>query len=61
MFFRHCVSIAFQCALAFVIERKIALVGDACFKPSIIIKSHNLHVGNIRGVVGEIASYHEKD
>ncbi len=32
------------------------LVGDACFRLIIIIRSHNLHVGNIRGVVNEIAS-----
>jgi hypothetical protein len=30
-------------------------------KPPIIIRSHDLHVGDIRNVVGEIASYHEKD
>ncbi len=34
---------------------------DACFRPSTTIKSHNLHVGDIRGAMGEIASYHNKD
>ncbi len=29
---------------------------DVCFRPPIIIKSHDLHVGNIEKVVGEIAS-----
>jgi hypothetical protein len=56
-----CVSIAFQCALTFAIEKKITLVGDVCFKPPITIKFHNLHVGDIRGAVGEITSYHEMD
>jgi hypothetical protein len=36
------------------------LIGDVCFKPPITIRSHDLHVDNIRGVVSEIASYHEK-
>jgi len=45
----------------FVKERKIALVRDACFRPPIIIRSHNLHVGDIRGVEGEITSYHKRD
>ncbi len=53
-FFKQCVSITFECALTFVIKRKVVLVGDACFKPCITIRSHNLHVGNIRGVMGEI-------
>jgi hypothetical protein len=30
-------SFAFHCALAFAIERKIALAGDACSKQSLII------------------------
>ncbi len=37
------------------------LANDAYSRPLIIIKSHNLHAGDIRGVVGEITSYHEKD
>jgi hypothetical protein len=36
-------------------------MGDACFRPHISIKSHDLHAGDIRGVVSEITSYHEKD
>jgi len=40
---------------------KIALVGDACFKPLIIIKFHDLHVGDITRALGEIPSYHKKD
>jgi hypothetical protein len=43
------------------IKRKIMLVGDACFRPPIIIKFHDLRVGNIRKVVGEITSYHKRD
>jgi hypothetical protein len=51
----------FQHALTFATERKIALVGDVCFKPPIIIKSHNFHVGDIKRAMGEITSYHERD
>jgi len=36
------------------------LAGDGCFKLCIIIRSHGLHVGDIRGAVGEIISFHEK-
>jgi len=43
------------------IERKIALMGDACSKPPISIKFHDLHAGDIRKAVGEIASYSEKN
>ncbi len=35
------------------------MVGDACSKLLITIRSHDLHVDNIRGDVGEIASYHK--
>jgi len=56
-----CVSIVFQCALVFIIKRKIALMSDACSRPSIIIKSHDLHADNIKGPVSEITSYHERD
>jgi len=60
-FFKHHVNFAFQRALAFAIERKFALAGDACFRFPIIIKSHDLHVGDIKGAMREIASYHERD
>jgi hypothetical protein len=59
-FFRQHVNISLQHVLAFVIEKKIALAGGVCFKPPIIIQSHDLHIG-IRKVVGEITSYHKKD
>jgi hypothetical protein len=36
-FFMQCDSIALQRVLTFVIERKITLVGDVCFRPPIII------------------------
>jgi hypothetical protein len=39
----------------------IVLAGDAYSRPPIIIRSHDLHVNNIRRVVGEIASHHEKN
>jgi hypothetical protein len=37
------------------------LVDDACSRPPITIRSHNLHVGDIIRVVGEITFYHKKD
>jgi len=52
------VSTVFQRALASIIERKIMLMSDACSRPPICIRSHNLHVDNIKGTVGEITSYH---
>jgi hypothetical protein len=60
-FFKQCVNIVLQHALASTIDRKIALAKDTCFRPPISIKSCNLHAGNIRKVVGEITSYHERD
>jgi hypothetical protein len=60
-FFKQHVSIAFQCVLIFAIERKIALVGDACSRPPITIKSHDLHAGDIKGAMGETSSYHKRD
>jgi hypothetical protein len=60
-FFRQHVNIILQHDLTSIIETKITLVGDVCSKPPIIIRLHDLHVGNIRGVVGEIVSYHERD
>ncbi len=56
-FLKQCVRIALLHALASAIKRKIALVGDVCFRPPITIRYHNLRVGDIRGVVGEITSY----
>jgi len=60
-FIKHYVNIAFQCALASVIERKIALAGDVCFKPPTTIRFHDLHVGHIRGAMDEIVSYQESN
>ncbi len=34
---------------------------DACSRPPITIKSHDLQVGDIRGTVGEIAFYDERN
>jgi hypothetical protein len=59
-FFKHRVSIVFHPALASAIERKIALMGNVCFRPPNTIRSHDLHVGDIRRAVGEITSYHKK-
>ncbi len=55
------VSISFQRALTSTIERKIVFASDACFRSPIIFKSHDLHAIDIKGAVGEIVSYHEKD
>ncbi len=60
-FFRQRVSIAFQCALTFAIERKIMLACDACSTPLIIIRSHDLHSSDIRRAMGEIAFYQDMD
>jgi len=60
-FFRQRVSIIFHCALTSIIKRKIALAGDVYFRPPMTIRFHDLHASNIRRVVGEIASYHERD
>jgi hypothetical protein len=60
-FLRQRVSISFQHALTSAIKRKIALKGDACSRPPITIRFHNLHVGDIKRAVNEIASYHKKD
>jgi hypothetical protein len=51
-FFKHCVSIAFQHALAFAIKKMIGLVSDACFRPPIMIRTHYLCACDIRRVVG---------
>jgi hypothetical protein len=48
-------------ALAFAKERKIVLASDPCSRPPIIIRSHDLHASDIRGAVGEIAPYDEKN
>ncbi len=34
------------------------LAGDACSRPPISIRSHDVHVG---GAMGEITSYHERN
>jgi hypothetical protein len=52
--FRKSVNIAFQLALTSPIKMKIVLVGEVCSKPPITIRSHDLHVGDIRGATGEI-------
>ncbi len=60
-FFKQCANIVFQRALTSVIEKKITLVCDACSKPPIIIRFHDLHASDIRRVVDEITSYHKRD
>jgi hypothetical protein len=37
------------------------LASDVFPRPRITIRSHDLHASNIRRVVGEITSYHERD
>jgi len=53
-FFKQHVNIILQQALASAIEKKIVLVSDACSRPPIIIRSHNLHIGDIKRAMGEI-------
>jgi hypothetical protein len=60
-FFKQRVSIALQYALTFAIERKIVLARDAYSKPLITFRSHNLHASDIKRIVGEITSNHERD
>jgi hypothetical protein len=60
-FLRHHVNIVLQCALVSAIEKKIALAGDVCSRPPTITISHDLHANDIRGAMGEIASYHKKE
>jgi hypothetical protein len=60
-FFRQRVSIALQHALISTIEKKITLLNDVCSRPPSTIRSHNLYVDDIRGAVGKIISYHERD
>jgi len=60
-FFKQHVSITLQRVLGSAIEMKIALAGGVCSRPPITIKFHDLHACNIKGVVSEIASYHEGD
>jgi hypothetical protein len=47
-FFTQRVDIDFQHVLTFAIKKNIVLMGDACFKPPIFNKSHNLHASDIR-------------
>jgi hypothetical protein len=47
--------------LTCIIEKKIMLTKDDCSKPHITIKFHDLQEGNIKKVVGEIVSHHERD
>jgi hypothetical protein len=37
------------------------MMGDVCSRPPITIRSHKLHASNIRGAMGEIASYHKRN
>jgi hypothetical protein len=61
IFLSNVLILFFQHALTFAVERKIALVEDACSRPLIIIKFYDLHASGIRGAVGEIAFYHKRD
>jgi hypothetical protein len=60
-FSRQHVNIALQRVLASITERKIPLAGDVYSRPPITIRSHDLHVDDIKKVMGEITSYHERD
>jgi len=42
-------------------EKNITLASNACSKPFIIIRFHDLHASNIKKAMGEIISYHERD
>ncbi len=51
-FFKQHVSIVLEHDLALAINKKIVLACDVYFKPPIIIRSHELHVGNIKRAMG---------
>jgi hypothetical protein len=60
-FFKQRVSISLKCDLTSIIRKKFVLANDVYYRPFITIRSRNLHTNDIRGDVGEIISYHEKD
>jgi hypothetical protein len=37
------------------------LVCDVCSRPPTTTRAHNLHANDIRGAMGKIISYHERD
>ncbi len=37
------------------------LMGATCSRPPLTIRSHDLHASDIKGDVGEITSYNERD
>jgi len=41
------------------LKKKSVLASDACSRPPITSKSHDLHASGIRKAVSEIASYQE--
>jgi hypothetical protein len=41
--------------------KRVVLAGDVYSRPPIIVRPHDLHVGDIKGAMGEIASYHKRD
>ncbi len=59
-FFRQHANIYFQRTLTYIIERKIASTRNAYSRLPITIRSRDLHACNIRGAMGEIASYHKR-
>jgi len=60
-FFKQHVNIALQHVLPSTIQSKIVSAGDACSRPPITIRSHDLYAGDIKRATSEIASYHERD
>jgi hypothetical protein len=60
-FFKQLVNITLHSVLTSIIEKKIALACDVNSRHPLTIRSHDLHVGDIRRVVGEITPYHERD
>jgi hypothetical protein len=60
-FFKQRVHIVLQHTLASALKRKIVLASDVYSILPITIRSHDLHVGDIRRFVGDITSYHERD
>ncbi len=45
----------------FAIKKKIVLARDACSRPLITIKSHEVHAGDIKEGYGRDSFYHVRD
>jgi hypothetical protein len=49
------------CSFSLCYREEDYVMGDACSKPSVTIRFHDLHSSDIRRVVAEIVSYQDRD